>query len=180
MLDEEGREKELFRRIMTGAREQETPLRELHARTMELALPHKAGTGDAAAISAATEIFETKFFENEWRSGLDSSGNPRWITLSVPEHGEEGTIAPESVLPPPVEMPSKSPFQKEDTSSKKPTGSRYSLQEKTPESSRSGGMHPQFRRPRPWRNFFRMLLIVAILGMLYHILAQRGWVPKFF
>ena len=175
MLDEEEREKELFGRIMADAREQETPLRELYARTTELAVPHKAGTGDAAAVSAAAETAE-----DEWSSGLDSSGNPRWITLSVPEHDEEEGIAPESVLPPSLEPPSKSPYQKDDKSQKKQAGSRHSSQGQTTESSRSGNIHLRPRRPRPLRNLFRMLLAVAILGMLYHILSQRGWVPKLF
>ena len=177
MLDEEAYEKELFGRIMSGAREEKTPLSELHASTTRLAVPHKTGTEDADVLPAEADISQ----DDEWNSGLDGSGNPRWITLSVPEREEEsGVLTPESVLPPQVEPPSKSPYQKDDKSKKKSAGQRRSSQEQTPEPSRTGGMRPRSRRPRPVRNFIRMLLAVAILGMLYHILSQRGWVPQLF
>ena len=174
ILAEEEYQKDLFRRILSGAREQTTSLEELYAQADSLASP----SGKDHALSPSTP--ET---DSPWAAALDSDGNPRWITLSVPEPSpEDGRIIPESVLPAPITPATDKSEQQEASSRHKPSGPFQSLLARLnvrPQPT-SGKAMPHSRRPRPMRNFFRMLLVTAILGMLYHILAQKGWVPRLF
>ena len=178
-LAEEEYEKELFGQIMSGAREQATPLRELQARADALAVPGKILKPDNASAPAA----ETGEKEGDWSGGLDRSGNPRWITLSLPEREPENGITPESVLPPSLKAsPEKPDQQKDEQRQQQPAGLLQSLLDRfklRPRPS-SDNVRPHARRARPMRGFFRMLLLTVILAMVYHILSQRGWVPRLF
>lgn len=167
----EERDRALFDQIMSGARDQATPLRDLHARASALAVPGKDPIPDAPAGDSEG---------NDWAAGVDGTGNPRWITLSVREpESEDGRIVPESVLPPPLLPSPETPEQQGRTQR---TGLLRTLL-----NNLKGRPRPPADRTlvhtrdiRPMRGFFRMILVTAILGMLYYILSQRGWVPRLF
>lgn len=167
----EERDRALFDRIMSGARDQATPLHDLHAHADALAVPGKAPATDAPAGASG---------KSDWTGGMDNAGNPRWITLSVREpESENGRIVPESVLPPPLLPSPEAPEQKGRTQ-------RAGLL-RTLLNNFKGRPRPPSDRTlvhtrdiRPMRGFFRMILVTAILGMLYYILSQRGWVPRLF
>ena len=167
----EERDRALFERIMSGARDQATPLRDLHAHADALTVPGKTPATGAPAGDAV---------EDCWTGGMDSDGNPRWITLSVREpESEDGRIVPESVLPPPM-LPS--PGTPEQQGRPQRAGLLRTLLERLKGRPRSPSDFTlaHTRDIRPMRGFFRMLLVTAILGMLYYILSQRGWVPRLF
>ena len=165
----EDRDRALFDQIMSGARDQATPLRDLHARADALTLPGKNPATDAPADDAV---------EHDWAAAMDSTGNPRWITLSVREaKSEGGRIVPESVLPPPLIPSPATPEQQEQPQR---AGLLRTLLDRLKSRPRSPSDRTlaHTRDIRPMRGFFRMILVTAILGMLYYILAQRGWVPR--
>lgn len=176
----EEREKELFSQIMSGAREQTTSLGELRARADALAVPEKVMRPDEALSRAAGTVQS----EEGWSNNLDESGNPRWLTLFPPERGSENDrIEPESVLPPSLKIPPEKPDrQKDEPQQQQPAGLLQSLlvRLRLRPPPPSDAIHPYTRRARPMRGFFRMLLLAAILAMIYHIISQRGWVPRLF
>ena len=167
----EERDRALFAQIMSGARDQATPLRDLHARASALAVPGKNPVTGSPSDGGV---------ETDWAGAMDSTGNPRWITLSVREpQSEDGRIVPESVLPPPL-APSPEPSEQEGRPQR--AGLLRTLLEhlKGRPRSPSDRTLAHTRDIRPMRGFFRMVLVTAILGMLYYILSQRGWVPRLF
>ena len=177
ILAEEEYQKDLFRRILSGARDQATSLGELHAGANALGAPDQT---DREPDPSSPETPEAA---PPWAADLDNSGNPRWITLSVQkEDPENDRIVPESVLPEPVETSPAKPEQQEGGSRHKQAESPRSLLDRLniPPRFKPEEKRPAGRRPRPMRGFFRMLLLTAILAMFYHILAQRGWVPRLF
>ena len=179
-LIEEEYEKELFGQIMSGAREQATPLRELRTRADALAVPGKHPQANDASVPAARAGGK----EASWSDELDISGNPRWITLSLPEREpEKDRITPESVLPPSLKIsPEKPNQQKDEQRRQQPSGLLQSFlaRLKLRPQPASDNVHPYARRARPMRSFFRMLLVTAILAMVYHIISLRGWAPRLF
>lgn len=179
-LAEEEYEKKLFGQIMSGAREQAIPLLELRARADALAVPGnhmKANDASPPAAGAGEK-------EANWSGELDISGNPRWITLSLPEREpEHDRITPESVLPPSLIItPEKPDQQKNEQRRQQPAGFLQSFlaRLKLRPQPASDNVHPYARRARPMRGFFRMLLVTAILAMIYHVISLRGWVPRLF
>ena len=167
----EERDRALFDRIMSGARDQATPLRDLHAHADALTFPGNRTAADAPANASAGQ---------DWTGGMDNAGNPRWITLSVREpEAEDGRIVPESVLPPPL-LPS--PETPEQQGQPQRAGLLRAMLERLKGRPRptSDRTLAHTRDIRPMRGFFRMILVTAILGMLYYILSQRGWVPRLF
>lgn len=175
----EERESELFGRIMSSAREQTTPLSEIHGRTMDLAVPEKVLPSN---VSSPLEEKDATASEARWTGGMDGDGNPLWITLSVPERNpEEDRIVPESVLPEPIKKPQDKAKQKKQPPAPQRPGLLQSLLWPFKDHSQSAPDKNAFvHRPRPMRNFFRMLLVTAILGMFYYILSRQGWVPRLF
>ena len=167
----EERDRALFYQIISGARDQTRPLRDLHAHAEALAVPGKnPATGTLADADA----------ELDWAGAMDSTGNPRWITLSAREtESEDGRIVPESVLPPPLIPLPETPEQQ---GRPQRTGLLRTLLDCLKGRPRPSSDRPlaHTRDIRPMRGFFRMILLTAILGMLYYILSQRGWVPRLF
>ena len=167
----EERDRALFDQIMSGARDQTTPLRDLHAHADALTVP---GKNPATGIQADGDV------EHDWTGAMDGTGNPRWITLSAREpESEDGRIMPESVLPPPLIPLPETPEQQ---GRPQRAGLLRTLLDRLKGRPRSPADRPlaHTRDIQPMRGFFRMLLLTAILGMLYYILSQRGWVPRLF
>lgn len=167
----EERDRALFDQIMSGARDQTTPLRDLHTHAEALAVPGKNPATDTPADGDA---------EHDWTGAMDGTGNPRWITLSVREpESEGGRIVPESVLPPPLIPLPETPEQQGRPQRGGLLRTLLDRLKGRPRSS-SDRTLAHTRDIQPMRGFFRMLLLTAILGMLYYILSQRGWVPRLF
>ncbi len=194
---EEEQEETLFRHIIAQARDPKQPLRLLSDQARALCNPHAPpsrpeGRDDNHA---------------SWHNSMDRDGNPAWISLSLPQREEEQeSAAPKDALPEESAAPSSSwgklPFSitsgkdspRKNAGKHAPVAGSQSIagrffsknpeQPDTPaarilrEREGKGSLTP--RKARPLRGFFRILLITAILAMIYHILAQQGWVPPLF
>ncbi|MDR2488713.1 MAG: hypothetical protein LBD42_04385 [Desulfovibrio sp.] len=172
---EHDREHALFSRIMSDAGRQETHLPGLHDLATSLASPHngEAEDPDRAPDANAAER------EGEWTATVDKAGNPRWITLSVPERAPDGRIVPEEPLPPPLLTARRSLRQH---AGKQKHNSGYTRDPSFRDDDRlldpSGRTRASTRDIRPMRSLFRMLMILTVIGAAWYILSWKGWLPR--
>ena len=94
ILLEQLREEEIYRSIMFTARQEDSSLESLFFPAATLAYPKadESLVRQAAGRDAATML--------RWRHELDENGNPRWISLHLPERHDAGEApTPGSILP---------------------------------------------------------------------------------
>jgi hypothetical protein len=192
---EEAYEQDLFARIMSRARDQESSLRGLRLLSNELASPINPETRRNPAATCgedmrgapakrngqnvASRSDASGESEEDWASGMDSDGNPRWITLSVPERSPDaGRIAPDSPLPRSLAAPPATPRQTRGERQK--SGGRRAPCAQQGKREGFSAAHAGARRIHPMLAFFRMLAVLAVLGVVWHFLSQRGWLPRLY
>lgn len=182
LREEQEREAEVFNRTMALARNENCPLGDLYD------TPRTEGCDDEPEAVELTQL-----------SPVDKFGNPAWIRLSLPERDDsKEKVVPEGVLPSTRESaaPESLPDRKRKPGSKTAPGLLQRLlsgfsarQEKDGEEDSfqarlarerqaRGSISPH--KPRPMKSLLRMLLVTAVLGALYHLLARQGWVPPLF
>lgn len=190
---EQEREHDLFRQVLEDARKPDTPLRDLFAGLTRLGTP---GRPEEEYRKAAERCAEEAL---QWQDSLDEEGNPRWISLTLLERrSEEKGIRAGSVLPDEKESAAPKDRLRKDQGPDAPIPKRENFlfsslefivrrfrkdsEEERPNPDdlyRGKGTIPPLR-PQPMRSFFRMLLVTACLGVIYHVLSKKGWVPKLF
>ena len=193
LMAEQERELEQFRRVLEDARNRDTALRDLFSGMIRLATP---GVSEEERQRAAARCEEETL---RWLDSMDEEGNPRWISLTlVDRRSEAGGIKPDNVLPDDQESaaPKDRLHKDAEDSSEIPKRENFlfsSLEfivrrfkkdgkEDRPKPGdvyRGKGTLPP-PSPRPMRSFFRMLVVSICLGVIYHILSRKGWVPRIF
>jgi ADP-heptose:LPS heptosyltransferase len=94
ILLEQLREEEIYRSILLAARQEESSLESLFFPAATLAYPK---ADEALVRQVAGRDADTML---RWRHELDEDGNPRWISLHLPERRDaDGNLAPGSILP---------------------------------------------------------------------------------
>lgn len=157
LSEEQRTEESIYRHILDRAKDEAVDLRSLGplmqslhfsgSRSSRNGIENGSGFSPSAPSSAFHVSVETMHQELE---GMDSSGNPKWISLTLPQR----------------DVPALLP------GNDKATASEGHNRTEPPTSAPV--------RPRPMRSLIRMLLVTTILGMLYHILSLKGWVPRLF
>ena len=193
LLAEQERELGLFRRVLEDARNRDTPLRDLFSGMIHLAMP---GLSEEERQRAAARCEEETL---RWLDSMDEEGNPRWISLTlVDRRSETDGIKPGSVLPDEQESaaPKNRLHKDAENSSEIPKRENFLFsglefivrrfkkdgKEDRPKPGdvyRGKGTLPP-PRPRPMRGFFRILVVSICLGVIYHIVSRKGWVPRIF
>jgi hypothetical protein len=193
LLQEQMREEDIYRSILLAARQEETPLESLFFPVGTLAFPR----ADQELVRNAAE----RDAENVRRGlhGLDEDGNPRWISLHLPDRRDiDKELAPESILPsatesaaPPIDD------RKGGMAARKERKGFLSFllrrfRPMTPEerpltanpyerlrSARAASAPPPSVHKRFFFRLLRMALFVVILYEVWQILIRWGMSPKF-
>lgn len=153
--EEQRMEEEIYRDILSRARNDADSLRSLAPLMRKLHNPRLNDSRDYTESACDSPCYPNAAPDSEENmrlelGGMDSNGNPNWISLTLPQRDEDAS------------MPG--------TDKNNVPGSRTRFEPPT------AAPH----KPRPMRSLIRMLLVTAILGMLYHILSLKGWVPRLF
>lgn len=182
-------EEDLFRQTLELARQEEQPLAELYLNMERLAYP----TADPALLRKAAE--RDAYRALHWREELDEDGNPRWISLSLPERRDpDSQLAPASVLP--DERTTAAPL--EDGAAPPPVAERRGLLGRllnrakgSPREETDAAQSPYARlraarakppkAPSPLKRFLfrllRVVLFLIIIYELYRIFLRWGMAP---
>ena len=193
LLQGQLREEDVYRSILHAARQEETLLESLFFPAGTLAYPR----ADQELVRNAAE----RDVENMRRGlhGLDEDGNPRWISLHLPERRDIGkALAPESILP--SEAKSAAPplnDRKAGTAARKERKGIFSflqqsLRPRTPEerpltinpyerlrSARAASAPPPSVHKRFLFRLLLMALFAVILYEVWQILIRWGMSQKF-
>lgn len=188
MLEEERRDTAEFSRLLELARKPDSSHQEVYGREAE-------DENDDVVLLASHH------------SHMDRYGNPTWIKLAprTREEGREGGAPEEetvtvsggmlsSSLEESLRERGRAGAKKKETVGRKTDGKGGIFRlfgraeaDKEQESLASRRLREQEgkgmllpRKARPMHSFFRVLLATVVLGLLYHFLATRGWVPKLF
>mgnify|MGYP003623400000 CR=1 FL=1 len=197
----------LYEEILAKARDSGSSPDELLRLTAALAFPGAcappARPANGAKNPPALDDLQKKDEADCMRLDLarvDRDGNPGWISLTLPQRDDdfmngEAERGPGSAWFQETDAPTS--YGRTGQGRKYPGMRSNGGQVLQPEGVLSGLLRRlsgkgeqehsyaqssfQSRRPpRPLRNFIRMLLVTAILGMLYHILSLKGWLPRLF
>lgn len=180
---EQKREEELFQCILEEARQEETALNGLFGHVMRLAFPN---TPEADRERALGMILSRTA---NWQNSFDKDGNPRWISLTLPERDEhEKGIHPDPVLPSDMESAAPPQADARETPEKNGNVSGFFARLSGIFSGIPGSGHQPATaagrgtipppRPRPLRGVARLVIVGSICAVLYHALVVRGCMPR--
>lgn len=188
LLREQLLEEELYALIMAEARREDAVLNGLFFSMEKLAYPR----AEESVLRLAADRDEAAMLH--WRDTLDEDGNPRWISVNLPDRRDsDSTLAPPSVLPTETESaaPPQDALDKKASSPKKRQGFLTRLLRRffniAPEpttlevnpyerlrAARAAAAQPASLRKRFVFRMLRMALFMVIIYLVYLLLVRWG------